>query len=234
MTRTRWIIFAVICLGILGTLIVMANRDKVNVSDIDDTKIVNSGVIKDHVFGTRAAKATLIEYGDFQCPGCGSLYPILRPLKEHYKNQLTFIFRNYPLTSIHPNALAAATAAEAAGLQGKFFEMHNKLYETQSAWQGASPTERVNIFKQYAVEVGVDSKQFAKDLNSKDVADKIRRDQALAGKAKATGTPTLLLNNEKIENTTWNDSVKFEKKIREIIEESGQELPAPMNKEIKA
>jgi len=185
------------------------------------------------VFGTTSQKATLIEYGDFECPGCGSLYPILKPLKEHYKAQLTFIFRNFPLTTIHANALAAATAAEAAGLQGKFFEMHNKLYETQDSWKVADSGSRVTIFKNYAQALGLNVDKFTKDFSSKAVIEKIRRDQALGGKANVNSTPTLFLNGETISNTTWNDSVKFETKLREVIASTGQTLPKPLNKSIK-
>ena len=229
MTRTRWIIFAVICLAVLGGLVFFSTRDKIDVSKIDEKKVVTVGAIEDHVFGNTTSKALLIEYGDFQCPGCGKLYPILAPLKAHYKKQLAFVFRDFPLTSLHPNALTAASAAEAAGLQGKFFEMHNKLYETQQAWSQSNSTDRLSIFKQYANEVGLDVTKFEKDLSSKVVAEKIRRDQALGAKAKVNSTPTLFLNGETIGNDTWGDSAKLETKLREAIKSSGQKLPKPIN-----
>src|SRR6478672_343329 len=131
MTRSRWIIFVLICVVTLGGLVLLSKKDTVNVDKEDPTKAVSetASSIGDHVYGNKAAKVVLIEYGDFQCPGCGGAFPQLKTIKETYKDQIAFIFRDFPLTTIHPNALAAATAAESAGLQGKFWEMHDMLYE---------------------------------------------------------------------------------------------------------
>ncbi len=93
----------------------------------------DNGNIADHEFGGADAKVTIIEYGDYQCPACGTAAPVMREVSHQYKDKgVSMIFRNFPLTTIHPNALAAASAAEAAGLQNKFWEMHDKLYATQS------------------------------------------------------------------------------------------------------
>jgi protein-disulfide isomerase len=232
MTRTRWIIFAVICIAVLGGLVFFSSQGKVDVSKIDEKKPVTEGAIKDHVFGTNSGKVMLIEYGDFQCPGCKSLYPNAKSIKEHYKDQLTFVFRDFPLTSIHPNALAAATAAEAAGLQNKFYDMHDKLYMNQDAWKNANPDDRITLFKEYATQIGLNITKFEKDLASSDVADKIRRDQALGAKANVTSTPSLFLNSETIDGDTWQSLDKFEIKVREAIKASGQELPKPLSESI--
>lgn len=228
MDRTRWIIFAVICALVLGVLVLNKKSDDVKVDSINASKAVTSTKnkdIPDHIFGTDSQKVVLIEYGDFQCPGCGSLYPGLHPIKEKYKGQLTFIFRNFPLTSIHPNALAAATAAEAAGLQDKFWEYHDKLYENQSAWSEASTDERTDIFINYAKGLGLDTAKFKKDMESDKVAKKIARDQALGKKIGVTSTPTLVLNGKIIAQSTWDTPEKLEKIIQDAIKASGQELP---------
>lgn len=229
MDRTRWIIFAVICVVLLGGLVLNKKSSDVNVDKIDPAKVVTSdskgSQIPDHVFGTTAKKVVLIEYGDFQCPGCGSLYPSLHPVKEKYKDQLTFIFRNFPLTSIHPNALAASTAAEAAGLQGKWWEYHDMLYENQDAWSSADTDKRTDIFVAYAKELGLDTTQFKKDLESKKISDKIDRDQALGKKIGATSTPTLVLNGKTLSQDQWSTSQKLEATIVEAIKASGQTLP---------
>ncbi len=229
MDRTRWIIFAAICIVLLGGLILNKKSNDVNVDKINASKVVagdkKETSIADHVFGSTAQKTVLIEYGDFQCPGCGSLYPGLHPLKEKYKEQLTFVFRNFPLTSIHPNALAAATAAEAAGLQGKWWEYHDMLYENQNAWSGADSSKRTDIFVGYAEKLGLNTATFKKDLESDKVAQKIARDQALGKKVGATSTPTLVLDGKILEQDKWSNSEKLENTIRDAIKASGQTLP---------
>lgn len=229
MDRTRWIIFAVICAVVLGVLVLNKKNDDVKVDDINASKAVTANKankeIPDHIFGTDSQKVVLIEYGDFQCPGCGSLYPSLHPLKEKYKDQLTFIFRNFPLTTIHPNALAASTAAEAAGLQNKFWEYHDKLYENQNAWSESSSDERTDIFVGYARDLDLDITKFKKDLENDQVAQKIARDQALGKKIGATSTPTLVLNGKILPQGEWETPEKLEKIIQDAIKASGQELP---------
>lgn len=233
MDRTRWIIFAVICVVLLGALVITKKSDTVKVDNIDASKAVKSDKkstsIDDHIFGSTSGKVTLIEYGDFQCPGCGALFPTLQPLKEKYKDQLTFIFRNFPLTSIHPNALAAATAAEAAGLQDKWWEYHDKLYESQDDWSSAEAEKRTDIFVAYAKELGLDVDKFKKDLESKKIAQKIARDQALGKKIGVSSTPTLVLDGETLPYNQWveqqTQDKKLEEAIRSAIKESGQKLP---------
>ncbi len=233
MDRTRWIIFAVICVVLLGALVITKKSDTVKVDNIDASKAVKSDKkstsIDDHIFGSTSGKVTLIEYGDFQCPGCGALFPTLQPLKEKYKDQLTFIFRNFPLTSIHPNALAAATAAEAAGLQDKWWEYHDKLYESQDDWSSAEAEKRTDIFVAYAKELGLDVDKFKKDLESKKIAQKVARDQALGKKIGVSSTPTLVLDGETLPYNQWveqqTQDKKLEEAIRSAIKESGQKLP---------
>src|SRR4051812_16240717 len=118
MSGKGWIIFGAICVVLFGGLVFWSGRDRVDVSSVDTNKIQpassDSGNIGDHVFGNKDAKVVLMEYGDFQCPGCGSAHPTVKALSEKYKDQLAFVFRNFPLTSIHPNARAAAAAVETA------------------------------------------------------------------------------------------------------------------------
>ena len=107
-----------IVLALFGGLIYLSTKDKIDVSNVDAYKVLagseQSGNIADHAYGSKANKLVLIEYGDYQCPGCGSAYEPIKEITEKYKGKLTFVFRNYPLTSIHPNAKASAAAAEAA------------------------------------------------------------------------------------------------------------------------
>lgn len=229
MDRTRWIIFVSICVVVFGVLIFNKKSvdTTVNVDKIDAAKVITGDgkkEIADHVFGTTSAKVVMIEYGDFQCPACGSFYPGMHSLKEKYKDQLTFVFRNFPLTAIHPNGLAASTAAEAAGLQGKWWQYHDKLYENQTAWSNVDASKRTDIFVSYAKELGLNTSTFKKDLESQKVADKIAKDQALGKKIGASSTPTLVINGKTLDQPEWKTPQALESTIRTAIKDSGQTL----------
>lgn len=222
MSKKAWIIFVAVCVVVLSGLVFISRGNQVNVSSVDDSKIVaaseQNGNIADHVFGSTAANTVLIEYGDFQCPACGSAYPILKELTTEFKDKLTFIFRNNPLTSIHPNARAGAAAAEAAGLQGKYWEMHDTLYEKQNDWSNATTENRLSIYESYAQSVGVkDMNKFKTDMESKNVNDKINFDLALGRKNEVTATPTIFLDGKRIESDTWSDKAKFKAAIEEAL-----------------
>ena len=229
MTKTRWIIFALLCLGILGLIVFTSKKDNATNWTGDATKIITTGPIADHVFGSSAQKVTLIEYGDYECPGCGSLYPILNQILPAYKDNLTFIFRNFPLTTIHPNALAAATAAEAAGQQGKYFEYHDILYANQQAWQDASVSDRTSIFQNYAKQVGLDLTKFNSDLTSSQVTDKINRDRASATQFNVNSTPTVILDGQKLDQATVFDKTKLSQAINDEYKKAGLTPPTVSN-----
>lgn len=226
MTRSRWIIFILICVVTLGGLILLSKKDSVNVDTVDPSKAVSETTteIGDQVYGNKASKVVLIEYGDFQCPGCGGAYPQLKTIKETYKDQIAFIFRNFPLTAIHPNALAAATAAEAAGLQGKFWEMHNKLYENQTAWSEIDASKRTSIFTGYAEDIGLNVDQFKTDLSDPKIVAKINRDRAFGKKLNVDSTPTLYVNDSKLSSDETTD----------LVQASGEKLMKKLDAALKA
>lgn len=229
MTKGRWLAFIAVCLLVFGVLIFNNKGSNVSVDKVDPAKVItDNNPLPDHVFGTTAKKTVLIEYGDFQCPACGNLYPILKPLKEYYKDQLTFVYRDFPLTTIHPNALAGAAAAEAAGLQGKFFEMHNVLYENQSEWSTLDSSKRTGQFVIYATQLGLNIPKFKKDIDSDIVTKKIKRDQALGKKIGASATPTLVLDGKTLAQNQWDTSEKFENTLRSAFKASGQTVPNKM------
>lgn len=221
-SKKSWIIFVVICVAVLGGLILISRKDKINVDAIDMTKATvastANGNIADHVFGNKDSKVVLIEYGDFQCPACGSAYPNVKEVTEAHKDKLAFIFRNNPLTAIHPNARAGSAAAEAAGLQGKYWQMHDVLYENQTSWSSASTDERTTLFVNYATQIGVkDIAKFKADMDSKAVNSKIDFDLALGKRVPVTGTPTLLLDGKKVESTVWSDKEKFKAAVEDAL-----------------
>lgn len=213
-----WIVLAGVVIVLVGLFFVTGNKKDAVTFDGDAQKIQSD----DHVRNGRDKKVTLIEYGDFQCPSCGAYYPLVKQLEEKYSDQVSFVFRNFPLITIHPNAFAAARAAEAAGNQGKFFEMHDKLYETQTAWRDVS-TNQQSLFETYATELGLDMTKFKADYASEATANRINRDVASAKQFSITGTPTFILNGEKITNPT--DLAAFEKVLDEAIKKAGGTPP---------
>jgi len=222
MSKKMWIIFVVVCVVLLGGLVFLSRGSQVDVSNVNDLKIIpanaQNGNIADHTFGNTDSKVVLIEYGDFQCPACQSAYPTIKELTEEYKDRMVFIFRNNPLTAIHPNARAASAAAEAAGLQEKFWEMHDTLYEQQDAWGNVATDKRLSFFEGYAKQIGVkDIEKFKADMNIQAVNDKINFDLALGRKVGVTGTPTILLDGQKIESDTWSSKDKFKAKIEDAL-----------------
>lgn len=151
----------------------------------------------DWVIGSPRARATLVEYADFQCPACASISVVLKQMLEKYPDDLRLVYRHFPLTQIHPNATVAAKAAEAAGKQGKFWEMSTVLFEKQGEW--SNQPNPVSLFAQYAVSLGLNSEQFSSDLLSSEVAERVERGAAEARAFALTGTPSLFLNGEKIQ-----------------------------------
>lgn len=218
-----------ICLSVLGLVIATNKKDTVVAYKGDATKIITDGPIADHVFGSNQHKAMLIEYGDYECPGCESLYPIVKTLTNQYKDQLTFVFRNLPLTTIHPNALAAATAAEAAGLQGKYYEYHDLLYDNQNAWNQASVSDRSTLFEGYAKQLGLDVNKFKNDLTSSDVTTKINRDRSTAASFGFDSTPTLMLGGQKVGQDIVFDQTKLGQAINDELKKAGITVPAVTN-----
>jgi protein-disulfide isomerase len=152
------------------------------------------------------------------------MYPTVKELKETYKDKLTFVFRNLPLTNIHPNALAAAVAAEAAGQQNKFWEMHDKLYENQPAWQSAAVEERGRIFETYAQQLGLNVGQFTQDLSSPAVTEKINRDRATAQKLNASSTPTFVLNGQLLPEQVSVNGDELKKTVEQALRDAGHDL----------
>src|SRR3989344_2394843 len=155
----------------------------------------------DWVRGSRDAKFTLIEYGDYQCPACATYEGLLSDVLPNYEGEVLFVFRNFPLYTIHPNAGISAQAAEAAGLQGKFWEMHDMLYEKQQEWS-LTPTNRVvaDNFDSYARILGLDLDKFHEDMNSDQVLRKIKGEVDGANAIGVGRTPTFYVNLQQIQN----------------------------------
>src|SRR6266404_2067568 len=141
----------------------------------------------DHAHGSEDAPYPLVEYGDYECPDCGRLYVILRDLQRDIASRLRIVFRHYPLSGIHPNAQQAAEAAEAAGSQGKFWEMHTLLFERQQAL-------RTKDLIRYAEELTLDVERFRHQLKNETHSERVRADFLAGVQNGVYGTPGLFLN----------------------------------------
>ena len=145
---------------------------------------------RDHVRGSDDAPVTLVEYGDFECPYCGRAEPVVREVVEEFGDDLRYVFRHLPLADVHPNAQLAAEAAEAAAAQGKFWEMHDLLFEHQDALR---PMDLVG----YAGQLGLDVERFTDELRRRVYASRVAEDIDTADMSGVTGTPTFFLNDRR-------------------------------------
>ncbi|HEV2828552.1 MAG TPA: thioredoxin domain-containing protein [Pyrinomonadaceae bacterium] len=155
------------------------------------------GAVPPHAHGDPSAPVTLEEFGDFECPPCGMLHPILKDLEAQFgPTNVRVIFREFPLVPAHAHALAAARAAEAAALQGKFWEMHDIIYEHQKDWHESFDVRP--IFEGYAKQIGLNVEQFRRDITSEVVERRIFLDGKRAHALGVTGTPTVFINGREI------------------------------------
>jgi protein-disulfide isomerase len=141
----------------------------------------------DHIQGTAHATIEILEYGDFQCPDCADSYWVIKDIQQEYGQQIKFVYRNFPLTEIHNNAMLAALAAEASSLQGKYWQMFDLIYENQEDLSE-------NLLYRLAAEIGLDEQKFTQDLQNKDVQQKIASDVESALACRVHGTPTFFVN----------------------------------------
>lgn len=178
----------------------------------------NSGTLTQHIKGKGTTGVTLVEYGDYQCPFCGEYFPTVEQVVGFYGDKIKFQFRNFPLTGLHPNAFAAARAAEAAAMQNKFWQMNSLLYQNQDQWKGAS--NPLSIYTQYAQSLGLNVSEFKSDYASNKVNDLINADEAEGNKLGVNGTPTFFLDGKQVQIN--NNVSDFEKVINaEIAKKSG-------------
>jgi protein-disulfide isomerase len=221
----RFAPFAIVAL--IGLLAVgagaMLYRSKVSAKPVALTKPTEKQEKQDtslgHVRGNPRASVTLEEFGDYQCPPCGKLALPIKALEHQYGDRLCMVFHHFPLV-VHAHAREAAQAAEAAGRQGKFWEMHDQLYLQQSVWS-VSADPRAN-FARYATELGLNAEQFTKDMDSETVKERIEADISEAKKLGVDATPTIFINNQAVPMSK-GDPVPF---MHEAIESALKPAPS--------
>ena len=178
---------------VVGAAFLLGNPQK---NDQENVKADAKTLVKENSnkLGSSSAKVVLVEFGDFQCPACAQAHPITKQFIEEYGDKLQFVFRNFPLP-LHKNAVVAAQAAEAAGDQGKYWEMYDMLYVNQDAWSESN--DALKIFTTYAEQLGLDVAKFRDTISKKKHIDKINADTDDGIKLGVNSTPTFFINGEK-------------------------------------
>lgn len=218
-----WIIVIAAIGGAVAGATYLARTSPNDSSNDSNTALASNLSSSDWVRGNPSSKVTLIEYGDFQCPACAQYHPLVKALKDEFGEQVAFGFRHFPLSQSHPNARSAARAAEAAGAQGKFWEMHDLLFERQTEW--APKPSPQGTFISYANELGLNIDQFETDMDRDDIDDKITSHYQAGIASKVNATPTFFLNGAKLENQKSYDD--FRRLLSQAVEIANQTANTP-------
>ncbi len=213
-------VLAGIMLVFIGIFVYTGNKTKET-----DKGSGDKSALTQHVQGNKDAKVTLLEYGDYQCQFCAQYYPTVKQVQAKYNDQIKFQFRNLPLTNLHQNAFAASRAAEAADLQGKFWEMHDALYEPANWQVWSSSNDPTPLFATYAKQLGLNTEQYKKDFASSKVNNRINADLAEGTKLGLTGTPSFFINGKKTEIA--NSVAAFDKVIQAALTKQGVKTTEP-------
>lgn len=185
---------AVVAIGVSVLIVVSAKNESAGQPKAGGDQLVRDDSYQTH----KGAPVTLVEFGDYQCPACAAAQPTVEQLRKDYGPKLNFVFRNLPLTSLHKNAKPSAEAAEAAGAQGKYYEMNALLYQNQTQWS-ESP-DPINLFVTYAQQLGLDTNRFKSEVESATYEAKIKRDLDDDNALGLNSTPTFYVNGARVES----------------------------------
>ncbi|HEX4322312.1 MAG TPA: thioredoxin domain-containing protein [Acidobacteriaceae bacterium] len=155
---------------------------------------------QDHIQGNVEAACTLLEYGDYQCPHCGAAYPLVKNLQKHFGNRMRFAYRNFPMTQLHAEAEAAAVVAEFAGTHGKFWEMHDALFENQDRLGD-------DLFAELATQLGLDAAELQQAMAKRTLTDRVRADFSSGIRSGVNGTPTFFINDRRYDRPRDYDTM---------------------------
>jgi len=215
---------------IIGVVAVVAIGASIVYSNSVSNKANEGIVLEAHVKGNADAAVTLTEYSDFQCPACGQFYTIVEEVLAEQGDNIRFEYKHFPLISIHPFAVPAAKAAEAAGQQGKFFEMHDALFENQQIWANSANPQA--YFNGYAEELGLDITLFKQHMKASVIDDKIVAEFNEARELGLTGTPSFFLNGKRMQFETFQDFVsQITNAISPTVEIEGVEVTPSVTSE---
>lgn len=222
------VLWTVVILGIIVAIFATIKLASNTETEADKTQESNEPVSQieiesDWVKGNTESDIVLVEYADFQCPACAAYHPIVKKLYEEFGTDVKFVFRHFPLRQIHPNANIAAIAAESAGAQGKFWEMHDMIFENQRTWSRQRSTSAKKIFASYAEKLELDVEKFKSDSKSKEIRKILDDSYRNASRARINSTPTFLLNGEKI--ITPRNYKDFKKLLDEALQAKTSDKP---------
>ena len=211
--------------GIFVLAFMNKKSSEVNYDQYDFNTVIegnkDNGDISDHIKGSADAPVKIFEYADYQCPGCATTNPRLNKLVEEYEGKVAVVYRNF-LLSYHQNGTAAASAAEAAAIQGYWKPYADKLFANQSSWEYADASDRTDIFVDYFEKVTEgkgDVAKFKQDMASSEVKKKIDFDMGIAKKIEVPGTPSLYLDGERIDFSGAGTEEKFLELMRKKVDE---------------
>jgi protein-disulfide isomerase len=193
MSKQFWGVLAIIAIIFVGIFVVSGNKNNGSSTSASSTKP------SEHIEGLGKDNVTLVEYGDYECPYCEEYFTTVTQIQEQYNNQIYYQFRNFPLTSIHPNAFAGARAAEAAGIMGKYWQMHDLLYAYSNWDVWSTSSDPSTYFYQYAQELGLNVTKFKTEFASSQVNNLINADITAGNKLNIQGTPTFYLDGKQIQ-----------------------------------
>ena len=227
MKSKTWIIIAILAISFGGLFIWAFNQKKSESPKYEEYDIYSvipadsfNGEIADHVKNNPDAKVKIYEYADYQCSACALANKRMKKILDEYGDKIGLVYRNF-LLSYHQNGTAAASAAEAAGLQGYYNEYGDMLFNNQASWESASASERTDTFKSYfeAVSDGKgDMDKFVSDMNSPNVKKKLDFDQGIATKIiNADATPTIYIDKDKLDMSQISGEESFLNAVREKI-----------------
>lgn len=200
-----WVFVGVVLVGVVAAMVKLASVTGAGTPvAVQTVNILPSVSPADWIRGNPNAATTLIEYGDFQCPACATFHSVVLAIEKELGDNLRVIFRHFPLQQ-HANARSAAQAAEAAGKQGKFWEMHDMIYEGQREWSEKSKTDAIAVFAGYAQKLKLNIDTFGKDMNDETIIDKIENNFDQGVGFGVDSTPTFFLNNTRMSPRSYSE-----------------------------
>ncbi len=177
----------------------------------------STGTPSNHARGKLDSKVEVVAYKDFECPPCGQFHPLEEQVYEKYQDKVRFVFKHFPIDTSHPNARAAHRAAEAAGLQGKFFEMADLLFTNQSQWSSQVTASPQPVFESFATQLALDITKYKADVELESTNSTINADRSEGNDKGVTGTPTFFINGQKVDNGDLSTLESFSAKIDEAL-----------------
>ena len=226
MDKRTWILFGAATVAILAGLVYFSRQERLDVSGVDAAKVITEdtaeetgSMLPDNTRGNKDSKVVLVEYGDYSCSGCAALEGRLKPVIEEFEDDIVFVYRHFPLTSIHPNAMLAASYAEAAGFQGKYWEFHDVLFANYQAWSSIGVDSRDDKMREYAGALDLDMDKLAEDLKDRRISQKINFNLQLGRDIGVNATPTLFLNGERLGQEV-SDMDKMRETLQKAIDDA--------------